>query len=104
MKISHYLLARLVVQKLIDNLVLLCSVNKSNTKASLGFLIEFSKQYFSQYWQVQTRWVFTETVTYVWLHNNFLGTSVLVENRFSTMQFSIEVSPPTPYTLCMVHD
>ena len=27
------------------------------------FLIEFSKWYFSKYWQVQTRWVFAQTVT-----------------------------------------
>ena len=36
-KISHYLLVRLVVQKLIDNEVLLCSVNDSTTKARLVF-------------------------------------------------------------------
>ena len=36
MKISQYLLARLVVQKLIDNL--LCSLNESNTKAKMAFL------------------------------------------------------------------
>ena len=29
-----------------------------------GFLIEFLKWYFSKYWQVRTRQVFAETVTY----------------------------------------
>ena len=29
------------------------------------FLIEFLKWYFSKYWQVRTRWVFAQTVTYV---------------------------------------
>ena len=28
-----------------------------------GFLIEFLKRYFSKYWQVQTTWVFAQTVT-----------------------------------------
>ena len=45
-KTCHYLLARLVVQKLIDNLVLLRSVNAPNTKAMLAFYIEFIKWYF----------------------------------------------------------
>ena len=38
-KIIHYLLARLVVHKLKDNQVLLCSLNKSNTETRLAFLI-----------------------------------------------------------------
>ena len=29
-----------------------------------GFLIEFLKWYFSEYWQVRTRRVFAQTVTY----------------------------------------
>ena len=34
------------------------------------FLIEFLKWYFSKYWQVRTRWVFAQTVTYVlFVHN-----------------------------------
>ena len=34
-----------------------------------GFLIEFSKRCFSKYWQVQTRWVFTQIVTFI-MHFN----------------------------------
>ena len=37
LKTSHYLLARLVAQKLIDNKLLLCSMNESNTKIRLVF-------------------------------------------------------------------
>ena len=37
MKISYYLFVRLVVQKLIDNLLLLCQVNEANNKAKLIF-------------------------------------------------------------------
>ena len=33
----------------------------ASTKARL---IEFLKWYFSKYWQVRTRWVFAQTVTY----------------------------------------
>ena len=29
---------------------------------------------------------------------------MLAENPFSTTQFSIEVRPPIPYTLYMIHD
>ena len=29
-----------------------------------GFLIKFLKWFFLKYWQVQTRWVFAQTVTY----------------------------------------
>ena len=29
-----------------------------------GFLIDFLKWYFSKYWQVQTTWVFAQTVTH----------------------------------------
>ena len=49
-----YLIASLVVQKLIDNKVLLCSVNESNTKTSLRLLLlnEFLKWDFSKYWLV----------------------------------------------------
>ena len=32
-------------------------------KAGMGFSIEFSKWYFSKYWQVRTKWVFAQTVT-----------------------------------------
>ena len=42
-KTSHYLVVGLVVQWLIDNYVLLCSVNVSTTKARLVILIEFLK-------------------------------------------------------------
>ena len=43
-KISHYLFARLVVQMLIGNQVLLCSVNESNTKARLLFKLNFQNR------------------------------------------------------------
>ena len=36
-KVSYYLLARLVVQKLKDKYIL-CSLNESNTKGKAGFL------------------------------------------------------------------
>ena len=32
-------------------------------KAGMGFSTEFSKWYFSKYWQVRTKWVFAQTVT-----------------------------------------
>ena len=37
-KISHYLLARLAIQKLIDNQVSLCSMNVSKYQSKTGFL------------------------------------------------------------------
>ena len=33
-------------------------------QGKVGFLIEFLKWYFSKYWQVQTRQIFAQTVTY----------------------------------------
>ena len=39
-------------------------MNDSTIKARLVFLNGFLKWYFSKYWQVRTRWVFTQTVTY----------------------------------------
>ena len=42
------------------------------------FLVEFLKWHFSKYWQVQTRWVFAQTVTFIikmhchFSHNYFL--------------------------------
>ena len=39
-------------------------MNASSTKARLVFLIEFLKWYFLKYWQVRTRQVFAQTVTY----------------------------------------
>ena len=35
-----------------------------------GFLIEFLKWYFSKYWQVRTRRVFAQTVTYMYAVEN----------------------------------
>ena len=39
-------------------------MNDSTVKARLVFLIEFLKWYFLKYWQVRTRRVFAQTVTY----------------------------------------
>ena len=46
--------------------------NESNTewvqyKGKAGFLIEFSKQYFSEYWQMWSRRVFAQTVGHILL-------------------------------------
>ena len=53
---------RLVVQNLIDDYVLLWSVNQFNTKDF--FLIELSKWHFSKYWSMRTRQVFAQTITF----------------------------------------
>ena len=59
-------------------------------------------------WLVQSTYIYVcvcvSVCVCVWLYINILGTTVLAENPFSTMHFSIEVSPPTPHTLYMVHD
>ena len=39
-------------------------MNESYTKTRMVFQIEFLKWHFSRYWQVQTRQVFTQTVTF----------------------------------------
>ena len=51
------------------------------------FLIEFSKWYFSKYWQVPTRRVFAQTVTYVikyfgFSHTYSIFTKILSSNQF----------------------
>ena len=38
LKTSHYLLARLVVQKLVDNEALLCSVNESTNGQTINYV------------------------------------------------------------------
>ena len=42
------------------------------------FLIEFLKWYFSKYWQVRTRPVFAQTVTYTIVWVNFVSKSNVV--------------------------
>ena len=41
-----------------------------------GFLIEFFKWYFSKYWQVQTRQVFTQTITYRYITYRLLDQQI----------------------------
>ena len=56
-----------------------------------GFLIEFLKWYFSKYWQVQTRPVFAQTVTYDWL-NEFCNLYIAgIVSIFSRHGLRIEV-------------
>ena len=57
-KISHYIFSRLVVQN--------CYAQWTSPIPRQGWFFNWiSKWYFSKYYQMQTRWIFTQTVTYV---------------------------------------
>ena len=88
MKTSHYLLARLVVQKLVDNQVLLCSSSERvYCQGKAGYLIEFLKWAFLKHWQMCIRRDFAQTVIYKLNRILWLSSSACPFPRFNLTRY-----------------
>ena len=78
--------------KLTDNYVSIIMLSEQvQYKGKVDFLIKVSKWYFSKYWQVQTRQVFTQTVTlcYAMIFNGNLISVILLQFEWHSITLTV---------------